>query len=73
MLNGQNIQQIRHSRKDISEWKNYLECIMKRFQKGNIKMIFRDMEFRIRKSKYIQQDSPKETIKQLGRRQNLKR
>lgn len=31
------------------------------------------MEFRIRKSKYIQQDSPKETIKQLGRRQNLKR
>lgn len=73
MLGGQNIQQIRHSRKDISEWKNYLECIKKRFQKGNIKMIFRDMEFRIRKSKYIQQDSPKETIKQLGKRQNLKR
>lgn len=50
MLNGQNIQQIRHSQKDISEWKN-LECIMKRFQKGNIKMIFRDTEFRIRKLK----------------------
>ena len=51
MLNGQSIQQIRHSQKDISGWKNYLECIMKRFQKGNIKMIFRDMEFRLRKLK----------------------